>query len=357
MQNYNPYRTQFMMRIATVAAFLTCVMQYAGAQAADGPILNTDTHRFQEIAPGVYFAVGTGTVFVQSNSMVIVNQDDVVVVDSHVTADAARALIDSIASLTDKPIRVLINTHYHFDHAHGNQSFPANIQLIGHEFTRHKLLGNVLEEATYRSFTDGVPEQLAELRRQRTAAQSDRAREAITNRLKSMERHHAALGEVRPTPPNITLDRKMTLYHGAREIQILFFGRGHTGGDVVVFLPEEKVVFTGDLLLPFLSYMGDAYADEWDETLDSLRQLDFDIILPGHGGPIRDKKHVGYFQAYLRDFWSQAVAFRDQGVPPETAAERIDLTAHQIHFRQITGPGADLRGLRRVYELLEVRGH
>ena len=113
MQNYNPYRTQFMMRIATVAAFLTCVMQYAGAQAADGPILNTDTHRFQEIAPGVYFAVGTGTVFVQSNSMVIVNQDDVVVVDSHVTADAARALIDSIASLTDKPIRVLINTHYH----------------------------------------------------------------------------------------------------------------------------------------------------------------------------------------------------------------------------------------------------
>ncbi len=79
---------------------------------------------------------GTGSVFTMSNVMVLVGEFDTLVVDSHVTPAAARALLDSIPVITDKPVRYLVNSHYHFDHAHGAQAFPEGIEIIGHEFTR-----------------------------------------------------------------------------------------------------------------------------------------------------------------------------------------------------------------------------
>ena len=87
--------------------------------------------------------------------MILVGEFDTLVVDSHVTPAASRALLESIPAVTDKPVRYLVNSHYHFDHAHGNQSFPEGVEIIGHEFTRAKLngdIGNVLEENTFRSF-------------------------------------------------------------------------------------------------------------------------------------------------------------------------------------------------------------
>ena len=97
----------------------------------------------------------------------------------------------------------------------------------------------------------------------------------------------------------------MTLHSGDREIQIRFLGRAHTAGDVVVFLPNEKAVMTGDMLTTALSNMSDAFVDEWSTTLDELKKLDFDTILPGHGDAFTDKAKIDYFQAYLRDVWTQ----------------------------------------------------
>ena len=120
-----------------------------GAEGAATGALKSGTHVFEEIASGVYFATGTGKVNVGSNAMVVVNEDDVLLVDSHITADAARELIASVAAITDKPIRYLVNSHFHFDHAHGNQEFPEGVEIIGHEYTRERLLGDVLNEPTY----------------------------------------------------------------------------------------------------------------------------------------------------------------------------------------------------------------
>src|SRR6266478_6428401 len=78
----------------------------------------------------------------------------------------------------------------------------------------------------------------------------------------------------------------MVLHRGAREIDLLFLGRGHTGGDTVVYLPKEKIVATGDLMESRLAYMGDAFFDEWVTTLDALKKLDFNVDLPGHGIPV-----------------------------------------------------------------------
>ena len=105
----------------------------AGAEGAPADGLKSETHVFEEIGPGIYFATGTGKVNVGSNAMVVVNENDVLLVDSHITPDAARELIASVAAITDKPIRYLVNSHFHFDHAHGNQEFPDGVEIIGHE--------------------------------------------------------------------------------------------------------------------------------------------------------------------------------------------------------------------------------
>jgi glyoxylase-like metal-dependent hydrolase (beta-lactamase superfamily II) len=294
--------------------------------------------------------------------MVLVGEFDVLVVDSHVTPAASRALLASISILSEKPIRYLVNSHYHFDHAHGNQAFPAGIEIIGHEFTRAKLngdIGNVLEENTFKSFTSRVPDQVLRLNQQAAAEESSEQRTMLLDRSHMMQNHIEELKEVVPTPPNITLDNKLTLFQvvasGSREIQLLHFGRAHTGGDVVVYLPLEQIVFTGDMMLPGLAYMGDGHVDEWPDTLDGLTSLDFDTWLPGHGPVMRSKQLIGYFQAYLRDLWSRTSAFYSRGLSANAVAEQIDMTDHSPNFAQIVDIGADVRAVRRIYELLDGR--
>lgn len=325
-------------------------------------MVETDTHRFVEVTEGVWLVTGSGSIYTMSNAMVLVGEFDTLVVDSHVTAAAARSLLDSIPAITDKPVRYLVNSHYHFDHAHGNQAFPDGIEIIGHEFTRAKLngeAGNVLEERTFRSFSDPVPSLVASLEQQ-VADESDASRKAeLEERLRVQRDYRDAIPEVRPTPPNITLESKMTLFQvvesGSREIQLLHFGRAHTGGDVVIFLPQEKVVFTGDMMLPGLSYMGDGHVDEWPDALEGLKALDFEYWLPGHGPVMRSKRPIETFQDYLRDLWVKTSDMHNDGVSWEEAAQQIDMTNHARIYPQIRGVGVDPRAVRRIYELLESR--
>src|SRR6478735_3236919 len=98
--------------------------------------------RFNRVADGIYHAVGTGSLAVVGNSSFIVNDNDVIVVDDHVSPAAAWVLLEEIKQVTNKPVTTVINTHFHFDHAHGNQIFDRNVSIIGHEFTRQMLLSN-----------------------------------------------------------------------------------------------------------------------------------------------------------------------------------------------------------------------
>ena len=352
------------LKIFSIPSVLICLLLWIPALtlAQEGDVVETDTHRFVEVAEGVWFVTGSGAVFTMSNAMVLVGEFDTLVVDSHVTPAASRALLDSIPAVTDKPVRYLVNSHYHFDHAHGNQSFPEGVEIIGHEFTRAKLsgeIGNVLEETTFKSFSDPVPATVANLQRQ-AASETDPRRKAELERAHAVQEDYMnAIQEVVPTPPNITLQEKMTLFQvvadGSREIQLLHFGRAHTGGDVVIYLPQEKVAFTGDMMLPGLAYMGDGHVDEWPASLEGLKALDFDAWLPGHGPIMRSKQPIENFQAYLRDLWDKTAAMHSRGADWEQASREIDMSNHADNYAQIRGPGIDPRAIRRIYQLLDER--
>ena len=307
--------------------------------------------RFNKVKDGIYHAVGTGSLAVVGNSSFIVNDNDVIVVDDHVSPAAAWVLLEEIKEVTNKPVTTVINTHFHFDHAHGNQIFEPNVQIIGHEFTRRMLLNNSIGMPLYRNYLTAMPGQIEDLRK-RIASEADSAAKAkLQTQLQVAENNLASQKELRPTPPNVTLTTQMTLYRGKREIQIRFLGRGHTAGDVVVFLPNEKVVMTGDFLTSGLSNMSDSYPEEWAASLDELKKLDFDTVLPGHGEAFTDKSKIDYFQAYLRDVWSEVSRLKKQGVSAEEAAKRADLTKHKDHL-PIQGPGVPPIAATRIYELL-----
>jgi cyclase len=312
-----------------------------GAAEESFPVTQGKAYKFEKVAEGVYYASGG----LGSNNVVIVNDDDVVLVDDGTTPAAARAFLEDVKLLTNKPVRAVINTHFHYDHTDGNSVFPPGVQIIGHEFVRTAILTyNVLEREPYKT-SQGT--RLASLR-QTVATEKDPARKAATEALIE------DLKQIKPTPPNVTYTSKLVLHKGGREIQLLFLGRGHTAGDTFVYLPKERIVCTGDEEEGArIAYMGDAYFDEWISTLEAVKKLDFALVLPGHGRPFREKSLITAFQSYLKDATTRVAALRKQGVTPEDAARRVDLTSHKKDFPDIQGPGADLRGVRRIYEWLD----
>lgn len=335
-----------LMALALIIACATAPPEEETADAAKAP-----THTFEEVAPGVYFAQGTGEVNVGSNSMVVVNDEDVLVVDSHITPDAARELVTAIAGLTDKPIKTLVNTHFHFDHANGNQVFGEGIEIIGHEYTRQKLLTDVLSEPTYalQGSVEALTPRLQELEAELAAAEGD-ARVDVEKRIAVMKRHISAQEGIVLTPPQRTLTDSLTLQKGSRTIELRFLGRGHTAGDVVIYLPAEKILYTGDLFYDGAPFLADGFPLEFIETLEKLKGIDAEIILGGHGNAVRDKSRIDARQEYLRDYWAQAKASHDAGLSPADAFAKLDLLKHGFGAGR---PAIRQLEIARMYHLMD----
>lgn len=333
---------------ARCVAFLGA-LGIATAAAGAEPV-ETRTHRFEEVADGVFLAQTTAPLF-NSNSLVVVNAEDVLVVDSHITPRMARELIESIGEITSKPITTLVNTHFHYDHAHGNQVFGPDVAIIGHEYTRMKMAGNPLAEGTFQRGKVGDERQLAGLREQLAASSDAGERAALETRIGWVTKRIEATAEIAPVPPDVTLKERMTLFRGDREIQLHFFGRAHTGGDISVYLPREKLLYSGDMMFAGISWLGDGYVNEWPETLERAKALDFELVVPGHGPPFSDRSRIDLVQAYYRDLWSGVAALHAQGVDAASAAATVDLTEHgALGVEQV---GADPLAVERIYALLE----
>ena len=312
-------------------------------------------HRFIEIVPDVYAAVGNGTIQTQDTVAVVINEHDVLVVDTNITPEATRRLVADIKTLTDKPIRYVVNTHWHYDHTDGNQIFGPEVQIIGHVNARKAIVDGVLA-ARLELALEELPPTIDALQ-SRVAAEQDPTRRAELEQQLAVRRAYGEqLKETVPTPPNMTVTDRLTIYSGGREIQIIHPGPGHSVGDLLVYLPAERVIMTGDF------WEGDrtgalrfGFHDLWADNLEPLKDLDFEHVISGHGPPFTGKETIGYFQAFLRDLWEQTKALHDQGVPVADAATRVDLTKHQAHYANFRTVGTDERTIARIYQVLDER--
>ena len=345
---------------------------WAGIAQAQSPypVVQGKYYKFEKIADGVYYASPeyNGTAFpcgsnpfFGANLVVIVNKDDVLLVDSATSPRAARALLADIKRLTDKPVRYVVNTHWHYDHTDGNSVFGPEVQIIAHEYVRQAIeTFDILHNEPFRSSTRNAPQAMIDRFKAQAAAEKDpRQKAALEKKLADTEaatkEFVGDIKEIKPTPPNMTYTNKLVLHRGGREIDLLFLGRGHTGGDTVVFLPKERIVCTGDLMESRIAFMGSAYFDEWLTTLDALKRLDWAVDLPGHGAPFKDKGLITAFQSYITDILAQAAKLRAKGVSADDAAKRVDMRAHAKDFPDIEAVGAEVRGVRRIYAWMDER--
>jgi cyclase len=345
-----------MTRRARLGFFLLAgLVPGAGAhdQGPPGSAHPEKAFEFREVRDGVYHVVGTGALAHGCNGAVVVNDHDVLIVDSHMTPAAAWALRRELTGITEKPIRYVVNTHFHFDHVHGNQVFGPDVEIIGHEFTREVIAsGKSMRGGIYEGYLASAPGRIDELSRRITAEADAQRRQELQAQRTQLEGFLAATDTLVATPPTSTLAERMTLHRGGREIRLLFLGRGHTGGDIVVHLPKERILVTGDLITSCLPFMGDGYLAEWADTLERVKELDFEWVLPGHGDAFRDRARVTHLQAYIRDLWAKASEAWKQGIPAEEAAPQIDMTRHARGLTCIDGPGVSDYAVRRVYEQL-----
>jgi cyclase len=343
------------MRLRVLSALVALLVGWVwldGRAQSGGPVVS-GAHRFERVADGIYYATASGTMNVGANSPIIVTDDETLIIDSEITPAAARALVADLKAITDKPVRYVVDSHYHYDHAHGNQVFMKDAQVIGHDNTRKRMLTNVLEQYTYLNSVEPIPGRVAALK-QRIAEEKDAQQKAtlerqVANSLAYLEQ----VKETKVTPPAVTFDKSMTIVRGGREMRLLFLGRGHTDTDVVVYLPKERIVCTGDLMESVVSYMGDSFPDDWIATLDRLKALDFDTVMPGHGMVFKGKGKIDAFQKYLRDVITQTAALKKQGLSAEQAAQKIDMTAYKDELPSIRGVGIDPAAVRRIYQLAE----
>lgn len=316
-------------------ALLACVVLLPSA------LLAQDAFEIVKVADGVYAAIGkmTAPMLIGSNAAVIVNEEDVVVVDTHYTPSAARALLAEIKKLTDKPVRYVINTHWHNDHVQGNQTyfnvFPGEVEFISHHATREDILKKAIPSVAEQLNT--LPQQIAQAE-QRLATGTDAAGNPLTEEQKAeqraaldrQKRYLEELRQIQISLPTLTFDRSLVLHKGARDIHMLFFRKGHTRGDVVVWLPKERVLVTGDLLTAALPFPRDSYPSEWVGTLEAMGRLEFDQIIPGHGPVQQGKEHLNLVASVLASVVEQVRAAVSRGLSLEDTKKAVNVE----QFRQ-----------------------
>ena len=235
---------------------------------------------FDELAPGVFALTAEG----DPNSGVVIGDDSVLVIDARATPVMAKELVARIRKVTDKPIRHVLLTHYHAVRVLGAAGYEERVNVIASDVTR----GMIVER--------GQQDMDSEIQR---FPRLFRAKETIPGL----------------TWPNLVFHERMTLWLGSREVQIIHAGRGHTRGDTIAWLPEEKVLFAGDLVeFGATPYCGDAHFGDWPGTLDRLAAFEPQALVPGRGEALTTPEQVGQGIAETRAFLEDVFRIAKAGV-------------------------------------------
>src|ERR1044072_5760450 len=243
----------FLARLCLFALFVSVAPLAAFGQAGN--------FEFVKLDEGVYVARRTEPpgLTVNGNSVFIINDTDVIVVDATLTPGTAQEELAALRKLTDKPVRYVINTHWHDDHIMGNQTyrdaFPG-ADFIAHENTREYLPTTGLTNRKMAMSPGGYPGFINSLKHRLEKNESvfggplnEEERATLAGDIKIAERYMAENPKATVVLPTVTLREHLTLYRGARIIDIIYLGRGHTSGDIVVHLHNEGIIIAGELVI------------------------------------------------------------------------------------------------------------
>ena len=327
--------------------------------AHEGPASGDARFDVKTVADGVHVAVAAPAYKVNSNTAIIEMDDGVMVVDTHSKPSAARVIVARLADLTTKPVRYVINTHFHWDHWHGNEVYPEaypRAEIVTNQITREAMVKKGLKRI--QDHVRQMPGDIARLEAELAAAGPSERRAGLAAELRLAKSYFAEVSALRPALPTIAFEGTMKLYRRDREIHLLHFGRAHTEGDVFVYLPKEKVVVTGDALIGWTPYMGDGYPEEWVGTLDRLARLDFTHLIMGHGD-VAGRDWLDTFRAYVHDMVEAVRSEVARGASLDEVKDRVPAALAPIYEKPFSGyadyrpwrPGI-LGNIERTYAML-----
>jgi len=310
-------------------------------QQQPGPARNFDV---QKLADGVYAVIRKDPpgLMVDANNVFIINDDDVVIVDANGAPSTTREVLAALRKLTNKPVKYVINTHWHDDHIIGDpvyrEAFPS-VEFIAHANTRPYLIS---QGATNRkNFLAGAPGAVDMLKGLLTTnksltggALSNEERDSYASDVRLAELVLAESDGTQLTLPTITFEDRLTLRLGSRVIEIMHLGNGHTSGDIVVHLPKENIVVTGDLVVWPVPLVGSDQSDigDWSPTLEKLRALNATTIVPGHGPVMHDDSYLKLMSSLFASIKQQTDSAVARGETLEQARKSVKLDEFRKQF-------------------------
>lgn len=304
------------------------VLDIAAHRAAWAQALspNAPTSQFEisKVAENVYQALARPYAMANSNAAIFVNSASVVVVDAHSHPAAAAALIVQIGKeITPKPVRYLIDTHWHFDHTQGNAAYLATgnkVDIVASKTTK-LLMSEMLVPKLRAAMDPASPgphgsEQVAhklEDLHQRLGKSSSAAEKAqLQLQIGQVEAWAAEMKNFEPSLPTITFDKSLVLRDREHDLHLEFHGLGHTAGDIVVFCPQKRVVASGDIIHAGFPAFVDSYPRPWPKSIDSIGKLDFNYIIGGHG-KLENRKDMTGERNYIEELSERVLAGKKAG--------------------------------------------
>lgn len=229
-------------------------------------VLAQDSLTIEQVKPGLYMIVGAG-----GNVGVRVTSEGVILIDNKFPDDFEE-IQSLVASVSELPVRYVLNTHHHGDHSGGNVGYIHIAEIIAHQNARDNML------------------------------RGDQ-----------------------PAPPRLVFTEQTAIYLGGVEVRAYYMGRGHTNGDAVIYFPDLKTVHGGDLLhglSPFIDYANGGSSSGWVGTMNNILSLDFDTAIPGHG-TLMDRRDVLNFRNQMEAVRSRMAQLIGEGLLKEDALDRI----------------------------------
>ncbi len=323
------------------------------------PIVARDAEaRMERLADGVYAIIHadattdweTGlTEWPHGNTGVVVGDNGVLVVDATYLPWRARADIALIRSITNLPVRYLINTHWPGDHTHGNgvyrDEFP-NLAILGQESNRDWIATNQRRyPGIVGSGGAGKAASLARLtellNRGRDSAGvglNDAQKVALRENIRRRQVEIEEFAKIQIVPPSVLFDQNMVIYLGRRRVELHNWGRANSPADVTVYLPEEKVLFTGDIVVYPVPYVGASHPLPWIEVLKGIERLPMVALVPGHGPVLNDFSYPRLVRELFEATRDRVRALMEQGKLNDYIVKNTELLDFREQFLRLDVP-------------------
>jgi len=290
----------------------------------------------EKVADGVFALVRNepASLWFNPNNVFIIGEKDVIVVDSNISSEYTREVLEELKKLTDKPVKYVINTHWHEDHVIGNRvyrdAFPG-VKFIGHRSTLTDL--PTTGAANRKGSVENGPGFIELLKKQIDKGQ-DLAGQAITEEARAgyksdivlVSSYLAASPKFEIILPDVIVDDLLELRQEKRRVEVRFLGKAHTAADLVVYLPQEKIVLTGDLIVHPVPLIGStSFPFEYGATLRKLKALNAKKLVPGHGPVMRDTAYLDQMIVLTDAIKTQVEAAAARGESLDQMRKSVDL--------------------------------